>query len=108
MRVRLDGALVLAGTIGRQLADAAWAPLALALRPDPEGSTKPTTLELDYAGERHVASLPLSWASKADWSISLASWRGADASGEHSALCWVDDFELRDARCCFSRSPPPI
>jgi len=90
VRVRLDGALLLAGTIGRQLVDAAWAPLALALRPDP-------ALELDYAGERHVASLPLGWTSKADWSISLASWRGADTSGEHSALCWVDDFELRDA-----------
>ena len=111
VRVRLDGALLLALELGRQLADAAWAPFSLSmhprarpaeawrgrgLRPEAAGGSQ---LELSYAGEAWRVALGdnTSWAPQAGWSVTLRAWRGTDAPHEHSALCWVDDFALRDA-----------
>ena len=111
VRVRLDGALLLALELGRQLEDAAWAPFSLSvhprarpaeawrgrgLRPEAAGGSQ---LELSYAGEAWRVALGgnTTWAPQAGWSVTLSAWRGTDAPGEHSALCWVDDFALRDA-----------
>ena len=111
VRVRLDGTLLLALELGRQLADAAWAPFSLAvhprarraeawrgrgLRPETAGGSQ---LELSYAGEAWRVALGdnTTWAPQAGWSVRLSAWRGTDMPGEHSALCWVDDFVLRDA-----------
>jgi len=111
MRVRLDGVLLRTIELGRQLADAAWAPFSLSVhpraraaeawrgrgaRPEAAGGAQ---LELSYAGEAWRVALGdnTSWAPQAGWSVVLSAWRGEDAPGEHSALCWVDDFALRDA-----------